>query len=266
MNDSPFDENFTHLDNQLFTALHNDSPFDDFRSSPFVCSPFTLNPSLGSKKEDYGSMDSPTMLTLNPNISSNSTQRQLSSRGVPSLGVDPNVKTNNETQVNNTSPSTPNTDNTQPQTTQQTSGSKQQKENKDKKSKLKKKKTIFKKKKKGPLFPGSKLEDCYTNQNIQTDFLKHLKKKVKNQEVNLRFLLSIKKFEEEGGDVHGRAMNICFEYLGIGGGENSVSVDTSIVSELSQIIRNKQSSREMFVRAKVAVENSLRTVFNDFNG
>jgi len=57
-------------------------------------------------------------------------------------------------------------------------------------------------------------------------------------------------------------MNICFEFLGVGGGGLLVSVDNSVVSELSQIIRNRQSTKEMFNRAKQTVEGTLRNQFS----
>jgi len=60
-------------------------------------------------------------------------------------------------------------------------------------------------------------------------------------------------------------MNICFEFLGVGGGGLLVSVDNPVVSELSQIIRNRQSSKEMFNRAKQIVEGILRNNFTEFN-
>jgi len=91
-------------------------------------------------------------------------------------------------------------------------------------------------------------------------------KKNKENENDLKFFISVKKFEEENGDVHSRAMNICFEYLGIGGGELLISVDGSVVSELSQIIRSRQSSKEMFTKAKSSIETKLKENFNDFNG
>jgi len=94
--------------------------------------------------------------------------------------------------------------------------------------------------------------------------LKNFKKKKKQNENNLKFYVAIKKYEQESGDVHARAMNICFEYLGIGGGELSVAVDQSVVSELSQIIRKKESSKEMFNKARQMVETKLRQYYTNF--
>jgi len=78
-------------------------------------------------------------------------------------------------------------------------------------------------------------------------------------------VLGLKRFEEETQDIHSKAMNICFEFLGVGGGGLLVSVEGSVVSELSQIIRNRQSTKEMFNRAKQIVEGILRTNFTEYN-
>jgi len=106
-------------------------------------------------------------------------------------------------------------------------------------------------------------EQVSNNQDLYDDFAKFLQKKKQNEN-NLKFYVAIKKFEQESGDVHARAMNICFEYLGIGGGELSVAVEQSAVTELSQIIRSKGSSKEMFNKARQMVETKLRQNYTNF--
>jgi len=279
--DSPFDFYVNgNIDPNIINALSSDSPFDDYRSLPIVFSPFSLSTNLGSKKEEYLERDSSLSvgsISFNPPL--NTGPRQQSSRTNSSPRPEPpqpgtssptpstdnmnNTMNNTNNNMNNTNNNTMQRSNTTTTTPPQTtSTSPQMPQRKPEKIKTKKK-TLFKKKKKKNSYVGAKLEDSYSNTQMQAEFLKFLKKK-KGMEMNYKFLTSVKKFEEEGGDIHGRAMNICFEYLGIGGGENNVSVDNNIINELSQIIRNRGSSKEMFTKAKGVLENVLRPVFNDF--
>jgi len=107
------------------------------------------------------------------------------------------------------------------------------------------------------------LDQVAPNEELYQDFAYYLTKKTKLSETNLKFFVAIKKFETDPGDIPSRAMNICFEYLGIGGGELTVSVEPNIVSELAQNIR-KQASKDMFSKAKLSVETKLRQHFPIF--
>jgi len=94
------------------------------------------------------------------------------------------------------------------------------------------------------------------------EFFGYLKKH--SNENDLKYYISTKKFEEEENDLYSKAMNICFEFLGIGGGELIVTLDNTFVTELSQVIRSRQATKTMFQRSSQAIETSLRNHFNNF--
>jgi len=264
-----------------------DSPFDGCEGSPFVYSPFSQDKCLGSntkKTEDEFESNQPYRVQSQqqqPSQQSQQTQTSYNSPRpslpTPTLGVQtqqnmgsPRLNTvqsspNLGTPQNNTQTTQTTNTTQQTQTGQNLSPPPQGKDKGKDKGKIKKKSTIFtKKKKKTKSYNNSTgFEQVSSNQDLYDDFAKFLTKKKLNEN-NLKFYCAIKKFEQESGDVHSRAMNLCFEYLGIGGGELSVSVDQSVVSELAQVIRNKQSSKEMFNRAKQAVEAKLRQSFTTF--
>jgi len=131
---------------------------------------------------------------------------------------------------------------------------------KEKKKSKKKTKPKKKKRKKGEIMPN--FEDIYTNQQVLDEFYTFLKKCA--NENDLRYFISAKRFEDEENDLQSKAMNICFEFLGIGGGELIVSLDGATVNELSQVIRSKQPSKTMFHRSLQQIEANLRTQFSNY--
>jgi len=256
MTDFSFDTYFN-----FFKPEHTDSPFDQSEGFPYVYSPFTLDKSLGTKEQlDFPSINPNTKPINSPRFNTVSypgtseTQGQTSPKTSSPTISSPQTNTTT-TQTNNTSQTGTTTNNTNNTLTPTPTTQK------------KKKKTIFSKKKKKTkgYTNTTPFEQVVTNQDLQTDFTKYLQKKKLNEN-NLKFFVAITRFEQESGDVHSRAMNICFEYLGIGGGELTVTVETRLVAELSQIIRNKQSSKEMFVGAKNSVVAKLRLNFTTFMG
>jgi len=292
----PFDCYFNNrdvLDSNLVMALSSDSPFDDMNGLPYVYSPFSFDSNFGNNKKDDGfgtngneflTNPSTRTLTVPPPSNSGITGTNSPRSGFNSIGQNGgNVIVNNQPSttppisIGNNSPfstTSNNTNNMNPiTTTTSTTTNLQPTLNTAKEVKIKKKKTIIKlktkkgkksKKNKGPAYPGARFEDVFTNNDLQNDFSKFLKKKA--NENDLKFLISVKRFEDETGDIHSRAMNICFEFLGVGGGGLLVSVENSVVSELSTIIRNRQSSKEMFNRAKQIVDGVVRNKFTEFIG
>jgi len=295
---SPFDCYFNsrdEFDTNLLMAMSSDSPFDDGGGLPFVYSPFSYDSNLGSKNDDgineFGTSTRPIPGVLPPSPSPRSVGTMSVSSGgnniminnqttqPPISIVNSGGTTTTTTTMNNGSPNmlTTQTNNSNNVGSEQpgmsTSPSQSILNDKKKKKKtiikLKTKKSVVSKKSikgkknKGPAYPGARYEDVFTNNDLQADFLKYLKKKA--NENDLKFVLGLKRFEEETQDIHSKAMNICFEFLGVGGGGLLVSVEGSVVSELSQIIRNRQSTKEMFNRAKQIVEGILRTNFTEYN-